>query len=838
MADPALRALSRSAAERQTFALAAISGKHVVYTMAKDATASELQRVITAAVGLQAERRVWASLADTTQAHERLLPLFRAALAEQELIIARGTEEPDAKHRSPENLLWRARQLLYVNAVTDALERGSGPTQTSAALREAVSRGHVDIAGYARDAKPPPSNYAGLAANCGWAPITKQQSSWPFMRSEPVPGHMQMVNVNGLMRALEGARGEDLADDDPIWTVLEHLHAHHPAFITPTAADLKPSEVHLAGISFQARVAQSSGPLRLGKAVRLEGPLDTAVIAQLEENARLGITRELTPEEIADKSVCAVIAPVRPVIKGKIVPSAEAAAALLREDPTAATAVAAAAAQQADQLVAAVAEKLRAMTPDEVQSSPHAALDQVLADAKGHGSIKVRACVNGHDLSTYIHDASFSYLSLDEILAACTPGATIGKTDGQAFFYVVPYAAAAKRYLCIEYAGRVWVQERLSMGLCDSPALASALSAILCEIVAGRTGAFVRAYLDDILNVSPTGGEHGKVVQDAILQAMADANIPESTHKRALGECIPVLGRVIDTVRGTVSLPRPTMYAYLLHIAIVRRLLSSDDPAIRSTVTTANISSLSGKLGWWARSLLRARTKLGGVIKAATSGASVAALRAPIIADLHWWEFTFATGKLAAEVTIHPTTDTAIIRLSGGGADDPRAESHIPAAKRRSHLASDAGDHGGGAIFGDQAIHLTWTPYEAQQPSDHREARMTLEAVRTWAHLWSTDGTAQPRQVLLLMDNLGNVFNINCGRARRPEVMHIISQIYDVAESNNIVFIAAWLPREANLAADALSKCKSTQEAAQVASKLGLCLLPSHEPAARHASSL
>jgi len=306
---------------------------------------------------------------------------------------------------------------------------------------------------------------------------------------------------------------------------------------------------------------------------------------------------------------------------------------------------------------------------------------------------------------------------------------------------------------------------------------------------------------------------------------MADGNIPESTHKRALGECIPVLGRVIDTVKGTVYLPRPTMYAYLLHLAIVRRLLESSNPVVRSTVTTANISSLSGKLGWWARALLRARTKLGGIIKAATGGASVAALRGPIIDDLIWWETAFSSGLLAAEVTIHPAADTAIVRLSGGGADDPRAENHIQAAKRNSQITSDAGDHGGGAVFGNEAIHTVWSASDALQSSDYREARMTLEAVVRWANVWASDPRAQPRQVLLLMDNLGNVFNINRGRARRPEVTTIISQIYDIAEANNIVFVAAWLPREANLEADALSKCQSTQEAARVATQLGLRLL-------------
>ena len=816
-ADPALREISQSAFHAQTFAIVAVDGARVAHVLAATVTPTDLHAVVATAVGAPAATRWWQWLAVPEQRRARILPHVQAALAEQEATIAAGAAEPDAKLRTPENLLWRSRQLLFVKSLEETMATTGVPqTVTAAAFRESVSRAHVDISGHPRDVKPSPSDYAALAESCGWERVTKAQSSWPFLRPAPT-GELEIVDVNGLMRELESARGGAIADDDPVWTIFEHLYAHQPAFVTPADGVLQGADNRFTGLSLEQRVAANGGkPLRLGTVHRFEGAIDAAITAQLEKNAKLGVTTELSASEIADIRRCAVISPVRPVIKGKLVPSPAAVAALALDGPDADIALAAAVAAQADEIVARVV----LLAETNAEAPPHLMLEQALAESRDATTLKVRACVNGHDLSEYIHDASFSYVAFDDIAAMCTEGAVIGKIDGKSFFYIVPYATAAKRFLCIEYAERVWVQNRLSMGACDSPALGSALSALICEIVSLRTGAFIRAYIDDILNVSPAGLEQGAAVQVVVREVMKAANVPESLEKAALGTNVPVLGRVIDSVAMTVSLPRASVFAYMMHLAIVRRLLMSSSARARLAVTTANIMSLNGKLGWWSRALLRARCHLGGVIAAATSGTSVAALRVPIIADLTWWETTWATGALATEVLLQPTADAHIICLSGGGADDVGgADAAARGGARR--VTTDAGDHGGGAIFRDEALYLEWSREEKEKPSDWREARMTLEAVRHWAPFWAASSGGKPARVLLLMDHLGNVFGINRGRARRAEATALIADIYAVAEEFNIFFTAAWIPREANLGADALSKCKSNDEALDVARDLG-----------------
>jgi hypothetical protein len=261
--------------------------------------------------------------------------------------------------------------------------------------------------------------------------------------------------------------------------------------------------------------------------------------------------------------------------------------------------LAAAVAADADIIVAKTVERL-AQLPD---VAPHDVLEQVLAEHKG--AIKARACCNGRKLGEHIHDASFSYVSFDDIVAECVPNSIVNKNDGSSFFFVIPYHESVKKLLCVDFGdGHVYRQNRLVMGVKDAPALASGLSAIICEIVTLRTAAYVTSYIDDIMAVTTTAA--AAATQTVVLETMAIANVPEAVSKRASGTATTVLGRVVDTVAGVARLAGASVYGYAMHLAIVRRLLSSTAARVRAAVTTANISSLLGKLTWWAGALLRA----------------------------------------------------------------------------------------------------------------------------------------------------------------------------------------------------------------------------------------
>jgi hypothetical protein len=75
---------------------------------------------------------------------------------------------------------------------------------------------------------------------------------------------MSRVDVRALIDSLEKARGEPLADDDPMWTLGQHLYAHAPAF------------------PIDQLVSESMGPVNLGVSPALHDPhLLEAALTQL-----------------------------------------------------------------------------------------------------------------------------------------------------------------------------------------------------------------------------------------------------------------------------------------------------------------------------------------------------------------------------------------------------------------------------------------------------------------------------------------------------------------------------------------------------------------------------
>ena len=102
------------------------------------------------------------------------------------------------------------------------------------------------------------------------------------------------------------------------------------------------------------------------------------------------------------------------------------------------------------------------------------------------------------------------------------------------------------------------------------------------------------------------------------------------------------------------------------------------------------------------------------------------------------------------------------------------------------------------------------------------ELRPHLDALRRNAAVWK--GCV----VVMLSDNVGNSYRVNKGNARYGTRAHeILTEIYDLADANEIELLALWLPRACNSRSDALSKCRSVEEARAWATSQGHRLLGS-----------
>ena len=137
-----------------------------------------------------------------------------------------GLMEEGAVARTPESVALRARTITHVQTLARQLGAATGGPLPDNVLRHLLLRQHLFVAGdTAGSDKCEASDYAGMCAAAGWPHITKAKSSYPFPRAPQAEGSMPLVNVKFLCDELQRLRGP-LHEEDPLWTVFEHLWEH------------------------------------------------------------------------------------------------------------------------------------------------------------------------------------------------------------------------------------------------------------------------------------------------------------------------------------------------------------------------------------------------------------------------------------------------------------------------------------------------------------------------------------------------------------------------------------------------------------------------------------
>jgi hypothetical protein len=122
----------------------------------------------------------------------------------------------------------------------------------------------------------------------------------------------------------------------------------------------------------------------------------------------------------------------------------------------------------------------------------------------------------------------------------------------------------------------------------------------------------------------------------------------------------------------------------------------------------------------------------------------------------------------------------------------------------------------GGRAGPDVVLFDTVPAAEQGWDSSSLELMPLVAALRRFGVQW------RGRFVVFLTDNLGNMYRINKGRAAYgSRSLALLRELYALADAHRIDFIALWLPRAANGTLDALSKCRSVDEAAAWAEHAG-----------------
>ena len=791
-----------------TFAIAYSHRGVAIYEPASTAIMrpESLRALLARAVGPGAVDEWWASLATSSDV---LLPHVRAALslAEEEVAseAAGNAARGEAAQRSTHSIQVRARQLLHINALTRAIELGGQSPLPAHDLRRLASRQLLYLMGAMQpDAKPLSADFAGMVDAAGWKRVTKAESLYPWAREQAPVGHVPHVNVKYLYDAVVEHLGP-LPDDDALWTVFRHLFLHDVEFSPDLEAAVDES------------FATTGGPLRLGHPSRVS-PLHDQFLVVLRGWCERGVLRQLSPAEAADRKHCSAISPAKAVVKGPLLLSPAAAAALAAE-PADLRALYAAANVTASGIVSEV--KARLAKPG--APHPSVVLQEVIADHTEDA--KIRMCHNGFYIGEFVHPFSFAYENWSHFLEDHAPGAQSARVDAKDFYYSFVYGPDSRKYLCIEYDGVVYQYQRLSMGLKCSAGVASLASALIVFIAKLRGCAGVHAYVDDFIIVHPTQTQQGV---DTVVSILAGAEILEARGKRTdTATSNVIVGRLYDSVRETIELDHRKAHTYFVLTCVADELLASPDRNVRAAVDKSYLERVRGCLGWYADCTAAGKAHLGGLSAAVNHIGHALVVNTPSIvaavrADLGWWRAKWAAGDALAPQRIVSNAAYAVLQVGGCAGGDTVAP--IAGGQRVPQVASDAGDAAGGAVHAGEAIHVPWNAEERTKSADWRELKIVLRAFRRWGRHW------RGRLVVVLTDNQGNFFNIGAGRAKGkvsgPEANLMVAELHEIASDCGFTFVVQWIPREANVVPDKVSKCATSADAAAVCTAHQLMLVP------------
>lgn len=688
-----------------------------------------------------------------------------------------------------------------------------GPQLPGHLLRRVLLRQMASFDGSGgKPAKADVNDLRAMIDAAGWPLETRASSGYGatgFPERVDETGEVPRVCVNYLVRAYEDVVGE-LADDDPVWTVAKHLHEHSVLFVPPK--DGGPTLAQRVHESWHPTDGSPGGPLRLGRGHGVPGPRHEEALAIVLGWIARGVLEQLTPAQVASEAECKAISVLLVIFKGALQLPADVLAAIASGDEVGV-------ATGSEALAAELVAEVRARHAAHPGERPSESLEFVLAARRGPEA-KSRMVHDGHALGAYVHTASFAYSGLPEVLHDFIVGDLVGKMDASSFFYVVEYAAESRPYLCVEFPGLgVLRYRRLSMGMRDSPLLASLLSTLVCVVARARGHSLdVHAYMDDWM-WRVRQGEDPAAMCGTLATILEGANVAEAAAKRVVpvpaGPNTELLGLELNSPKGLLVLPLRKRAQYMVHAAVVRLLLADD--VLRNAVTKPSLASLAGKLGWWCCAASYARPHLGGLITAAKPDTRVEQFAAAVVADLTWWRDRCVTGTLKGEVILGLGA-SSLVQLCGGKLD---AEGGVRGGRPAAVVTSDAGEPGAGAVCDGKAVHMPFTAEERKRSSAWREARVAVEAFRRFGPSW------RGRCVLLLTDNRGNVFTFMKGSTGRssPAADALLRELYALGEQHGFTWVCTWIPREVNLAADALSKCADAAAAAKVCAQRELELV-------------
>ena len=170
-----------------------------------------------------------------------------------------------------------------------------------------------------------------------------------------------------------------------------------------------------------------------------------------------------------------------------------------------------------------------------------------------------------HHEGTSVNDAidcalcSLTYTTVDEVAVTATAlgqGAQLAKIDIKSAYRLVPVHPAQRKWLGMQWQGRVYVDGMLPFSLRSAPKLFNAVADALKWCVTKRGVQHIYHYLDNFIVLCSPGTEECGAYLSTLQQVCQELGVPLAPEKQdGPAEVLTSLGIEIDTIRQELRLP-------------------------------------------------------------------------------------------------------------------------------------------------------------------------------------------------------------------------------------------------------------------------------------------
>lgn len=444
-----------------------------------------------------------------------------------------------------------------------------------------------------------------------------------------------------------------------------------------------------------------------------------------------------------------------------------------------------------------------------MHASNAAALAQALAalwDATMtslHTEKKSRLVINLRShVNRRLHLWPFRYAAFATFLGHVKSGGWLAKTDVSAGFHHIRIKPGDRKFLVFKTLKGWYRFTRLPFGLSTAPALFSWLTAEVNALLRINGVSASLVYIDDFIVYadSQTACADALALLKDICRRLNIKLDPDKTEGPT--QRITILGYTIDTTAMMVSIPPEKILKTIFYATTFKACAAAGIPVPAGPIRKA------------AGSFVRLAT-VNPDLRPHLRGFSLAG-------DGHRWS---SPSTSVVAVHKHPTLLANVTWISRAAQDGELDGEHlIPAPSLRPwntlYVTSDASLSGpAGHRSAGAGVRCGPALLSLMLPASYGSFSIaSLELLPLAVFILLASDLLAGALLVIGIDNQGDAYSINSGRARSPEAALLINLIYLLRKFSGCDILATWISRVFNFLADRLAACRSEPEVRNLSS--------------------